>query len=169
MVNVTHILPHLKKKSSCSNIAFLTQGQTGLCDSGPGNPWLANMAFMQHHHRWRCLSTRNRISSCPLRRVRTPSPPREGTPSTQPVPFTKPRTSFLSQAHGLLLTPCSLPRKPFPVASAKPNPTRSSGSKSCEHHKATSEHLFGNDSVFMSEGFVSPLNSLEGPLDQDRH
>ena len=65
--------------------------------------------------------------------------------------------------------PCCLPRKPFPVASTKPNLTLSSGSTFCERHKATLEHLFGNDSIFVSEGFVSPLNSLEGPLDRDRH
>lgn len=65
--------------------------------------------------------------------------------------------------------PCCLPRKPFPVASTKPNPTLSSGSTFCERHKATIKHLFGNDSIIMSERFVSPLNSLEGPLDQDRH
>ena len=107
--NVMHILPQLKKKkSSCGNTAFLTQGQTGLCHSG-----LANMVFMQQHHGCRCLSITNRISLCPLHGVRTPSPPRAGTPSTQPGPSPTLGTGFLPQAHGLLLAHAACPESHF--------------------------------------------------------
>ena len=98
----------IKKKSSCGNTAFLTQGQTGLCHSG-----LANMVFMQHHHGCRCLSITNRISLCPPHGVRTPSPPRVGTPSTQPGPSPTPGTGFLPQAHGLLLAHAACPESRF--------------------------------------------------------